>query len=356
MKNDKAFTPFQLKNFQLRNRLGVAPMTRMSSSRDSVPRQDVLDFLVARAQNGAAIVYTEAIVTDYESSQGYPGQARMTTQRQIDSWRTVNEAIRAAGALSIMQMFHCGRMAWPEVNPAGRSLAPSPITIKQLNPLTGQPYPPADEMSAFDIRHVINGFVETAKGAVEAGFDGIEIHGAHGYLINQFLSAYSNQRSDEYGGTAEKRYRFAHEVIEAVRAVVPQDKLLIFRISDWGIADMDVSLFSTRDEYQAIIRMLSGEPIDAISVSTYDYSLKAFSTDRNMAQLTREVSHLPILICGKIHDRASAEEALLDADIALSGKSTLLNPNWFEDVRTGKTMVARTSEEANIAYSETPLP
>ncbi|MBW6521123.1 MAG: NADH-dependent flavin oxidoreductase [Desulfoarculaceae bacterium] len=356
MNNDKAFTPFQLKNFQLRNRLGVAPMTRMSSIRDSVPRQDVLDFLGARAQNGAAIVYTEAIVTDYESSQGYPGQARMTTQRQIDTWRTVNETIHAADALSIMQMFHCGRMAWPEVNPAGRSLAPSRISVKQLNPLTGQPYPLADEMSVFDIRHVINGFIETAKGAVAAGFDGIEIHGAHGYLISQFLSAYSNQRSDEYGGTPERRYRFAHEVIEAVRQVVPQDRLLIFRISDWGVADMEVSLFGARDEYQTIIRYLSGEPIDAISVSTYDYSLKAFGTDKNMAQLTREASHLPIFICGKIYDRASAEEALLDADIALSGKSTLLNPHWFEDVRTGKTMAAYTSEEANIAYTETPLP
>jgi len=331
-------------------------MTRISSRHDSVPRQDVLDFLVARAKKGAAIIYTEAIVTDYESAQGYPGQARMTTQRQIDTWRAVNEAIRAAGSLSIMQMFHCGRMAWPEVNPAGRSLAPSPCIIKQLNPMTGQPYPLPDEMSTFDIHHVINGFVETAKGAVEAGFDGIEIHGAHGYLISQFLSAYSNQRNDDYGGTPEKRYRFAHEVIEAVRLVVPQNKLLTFRISDWGVADMDVSLFGTRDEYQAIIRLLSGEAIDAISVSTYDYSLKAFGTDKNMAQLTREVSHLPILICGKIHDRASAEEALRDADIVLSGKSTLLNPDWFEDVRTGKTMAAYTSEEANIAYSETPLP
>jgi 2,4-dienoyl-CoA reductase-like NADH-dependent reductase (Old Yellow Enzyme family) len=356
MNRDKVFTPFQLKNFHLRNRLGVAPMTRMSSRHDSVPRQDVLDFLVTRAQNGAAIVYTEAIVTDYESAQGYPGQARMTTQRQIDTWRTVNNAIRAAGALSIMQMFHCGRMAWPEVNPAGRSLAPSPVTIKQLNPLTGQPYPQPDEMSAFDIRHVINGFAETAKGAVEAGFDGIEIHGAHGYLISQFLSPYSNQRTDEYGGTPTKRYRFAHEVIEAVRQVVPQDKLLVFRISDWGVADMDVSLFGNRDEYQTIIRMLSEEPIDALSVSTYDYSLKAFGTDKNMAQLTREVSNLPIFICGKIYDRASAEEALQDADIALSGKSTLLNPNWVEDLRAGKTMEASKSEAANIAYTETPLP
>lgn len=356
MNRNKVFTPFQLKNFQLRNRLGVAPMTRMSSRHDSVPRQDVLDFLVTRARNGAAIVYTEAIVTDYESAQGYPGQARMTTQRQIDSWRAVNDAIHAAGALSVMQMFHCGRVAWQEVNPAGRTLAPSRLTVKQSNPLTGQPYPLPDEMSAFDIRHVINGFVETAKGAVEAGFDGIEIHGAHGYLISQFLSAYSNQRSDKYGGSPEKRYRFAHEVIAAVRQVVPQDKLLVFRISDWGVADMEVSLFGNRDEYQAIIRMLSAEPIDAISVSTYDFSLKAFGTDRNMAQLTREASHLPIIICGKIHDRASAEEALQDADIALSGKSALLNPSWFEDVRAGKAMEPCKSEAANIAYTETPLP
>ncbi len=356
MINNKAFTPFQLKNFNLRNRLGVAPMTRMSSIRDSIPRQDVLDFLVSRALNGAALVYTEAIVTDYESAQGYPGQARLTTQRQIDSWRLVNEAIRAAGAFSIMQMFHCGRLAWPEINPAARSLAPGALPIKQQNPLTGQPYPLADEMSFFDIHHVINGFVETAKGAVAAGFDGIEIHGAHGYLISQFLSAYSNQRNDAYGGTPQKRYRFAQEIIEAVRAVVPEDKLLLFRISNWGVADMEVSLFSSRDEYQTIIRLLSKEPIDAISVSTYDYKLPAFGTDKNMAQLTREVSRLPIIICGRIYDRTSAEEALLDADIALSAKSTLLNPNWFADVRSGKEMAAYTSEEANIAYTETPLP
>lgn len=85
MENDKLFTQFNLKNFTLKNRLGVAPMTRMSGAEDSIPRQDVLDFLVRRAQNGASIVYTEAIVTDYESAQGYPGQSRMLTQAQIDA-------------------------------------------------------------------------------------------------------------------------------------------------------------------------------------------------------------------------------------------------------------------------------
>jgi 2,4-dienoyl-CoA reductase-like NADH-dependent reductase (Old Yellow Enzyme family) len=356
MSKDILFSPFYIKNYVFKNRIGVAPMTRMSSIKDSVPRQDVLDFLVRRAENGAAIVYTEAIVTDYESAQGYPGQARMLTQRQIDAWKPVVKAIQDKGAIAIIQMFHCGRMTWQEVNPANRVIAPSPIPPKQDNPLTGKPYPVPDEMTKFDIDHVITGFVETAKGAVEAGFDGIEIHGAHGYLINNFLSSYSNQRTDEYGGTVENRFRFSNEVIQAVHKVVPEDRLLTFRISNWGVADMEASLFKNKDEWQELIKLLSKEPIDAISVSTYRYKDKAFGTDWNMVQITREVTDLPIMICGQIYDRTSAEDALTDADIVLSAKSMLLNPNWVEDVRSGKELPLYKSEEANVAYTDKPLP
>ncbi len=356
MGNDVIFTPFQLKGFTLRNRLGVAPMTRMSSRHDSIPRQDVLEFLVRRAQNGAALVYTEAIVTDYESAQGYPGQARLTTQRQIEAWRHVTAAIREAGAVSIMQMFHCGRIAWPEINPAGRTIAPSPLIPRDHNHYTGQPYPVPDEMSQFDIDHVILGFVETARGAVAAGFDGVEIHGAHGYLISEFLSVYTNQRTDGYGGSVRKRYRFLHEIIQAVTPVIPADRLLIVRLSDWGVVDQEVSLFGTKEDYQETIRALSREPIDAISVSTYDFRKKAFGTGENMARVTRAATHLPIMICGKIHDRATALEALRDADIVLAAKSMLLNPNWVEEVRQGRPLPLYKAEEADIAYTDTPLP
>lgn len=354
--NSKIFTPFTLKNRTLKNRLGVAPMTRMSSVKDSIPRQDVFDFLIRRAKNEAAVVYTEAIVTDYESAQGYPGQARLLTQRQIDGWRPVVQAIEQTGALAIMQMFHCGRMSWNEINPAGRVIAPSAVAPRQKNPLTGVPYPVPDEMSAFDIEHVIRGFAETARGAVAAGFKAIEIHGAHGYLINEFLSSYSNKRSDSYGGSTANRFRFAREVIRAVKKEAPDDVILVFRISNWGIADMDVSLFASAEEWQEMIGLIAAEPVDAISVSTYDYREKAFGTAKNMAQLTREVTELPIMICGKIHDRDSAEDALRHADIALSGKSVLLNPGWVADVRAGKTMPPYTSEQANIAYTTEPLP
>ena len=356
MSDDILFSPFKLKNFTLKNRIGVAPMTRMSSPGDSIPRQDVLDFLVRRAENDAAIVYTEAIVTDYESAQGYPKQARLITQRQIEAWKPVIEAIRKEGAVSIMQMFHCGRMAWPEINPANRVIAPSAISPRQKNFLTGEPYPVPDEMSIFDIQHVITGFVETAKGAIAAGFDGIEIHGAHGYLINNFLSSYSNQRTDKYGGSVENRYRFAHEIIQAVRQVVPSDRLLTFRVSNWGVADMEVSLCADKMEWQQIIQMLSKEPIDAISVSTYDYSAKAYGTDQSMARITREATDLPIMLCGKIYDRATAEDALKDADIILSAKSILLNPNWVDDIRNNKELPLYKSEAANVAYTEEPLP
>jgi 2,4-dienoyl-CoA reductase-like NADH-dependent reductase (Old Yellow Enzyme family) len=355
MDKDIIFSSFPLKKFKLKNRIGVAPMTRMSSPGDSIPRQDVLDFLVRRAKKGAGVVFTEAIVTDYEGAQGYPGQARMLTQRQIDAWKPVVKAIQNEGSIAIMQIFHCGRIAWQEINPANRVIAPSAIAPKQNNPLTDAPYPLPDAMSLFDIEHVIQGFVETTKGAVAAGFDGVEIHGAHGYLINQFLSSYSNQRTDGYGGSVEHRYRFAHEIIQAVSKVIPEDFLLTFRISNWGVADMEISLFDTKEEYQEIIKLLSNDPLDAISVSTYEYHTKAFGTDKNMAQLTREVTNLPIMICGKIYDRTSAEDALRDADIVLSAKSILLNPNWVEDVRAGKTLPLHKSEEADIAYTDQPL-
>ena len=355
MNEDMLFSPFKLKKFELKNRIGVAPMTRMSSVKDSIPRQDVFDFLVRRARNGAALVYTEAIVTDYECAQGYPGQARILRDEQIEAWKPVVESIRSEGAVAIMQIFHCGRMAWPEINPAGRIIAPSPVTPSQNNPMTNEPYPVPEEIGLLEIEHVIESFIETARGAVAAGFDGVEIHGAHGYLISQFLSTYSNKRTDTYGGSVEHRYRFAHEVIQAVRPVVPDDRLLTFRISNWGVADMEVSLFESREDYQEIIKLLSKEPIDALSVSTYMYGDRAFSTDQNMAQITREATGLPMMICGGIHDRATAEDALKDADIILSAKSLLLNPGWVEDVRTGKSLPLHKSEEANIAYTDTQL-
>ncbi|PKN32033.1 MAG: hypothetical protein CVU63_20855, partial [Deltaproteobacteria bacterium HGW-Deltaproteobacteria-20] len=320
------FAPFTLGAYTLRNRLGVAPMPRMSAGKEAIPRRDVLDFLVRRAQNGAALVFTEAIVTDYESAQGYPGQARILTQPQIEAWKPVTEAIRAHGAVSIMQMFHCGRMAWPEINPAARSIAPSPVTPRQVNPLTGEPYPVPDAMSRFDIAHVVNGFVETARGAVAAGFDGVEIHGAHGYLINQFLSSYSNHRTDEYGGTMANRFRFAREIIRAVHEVLPKDTLLTFRVSNWGIADMEVSLFRDAREWEELIDLIADGTISGrIAKQVFD---SMYKTGRDPARIVEEEGLQQVTDFGEI-------EAAIDAVIAANpdkAEQTKVKPQlagWF---------------------------
>jgi len=350
------FSPLTIRNQTFKNRIGVAPMTRMSAAGDSIPREDVLTFLKTRAKNGAGLVYTEAIVTDYESAQGYPGQARILNQNQVDAWKAVTNEIRGHGAVSICQVFHCGRMAYEGINPANRVIAPSAVAPMQENPMTGMPYPVPEPMSRFDMDHVINGFAETAKGVAAAGFDGFELHCAHGYLLSQFLSAYSNRRTDAYGGSMENRYRFIREVIHAVKAVLPDELLFLVRISNWGIADMDVSLFSDAAEWRQMVTLFSEDPVDAISVSTYDYSRNAFDTGLTMARITRDVTDLPLLICGKIHDRKSAEHALADADLVLSGKSMLLNPDWVADIEADRELPLYGSEEAGVAYTTTPLP
>jgi len=141
-----------------------------------------------------------------------------------------------------------------------------------------------------------------------------------------------------------------------VREVLPRDRLLTFRISNWGVADMEVSLFKDAREWEELIDLIDAEPIDALSLSTYDFKAKAFGTDRTMAGLTRSRTTKPLMLCGKIHDRATVQQALTEADIVLSAKSILLNPNFVDDVRQGKELPLYSSEEADIAYTAEPLP
>ena len=119
---------------------------------------------------------------------------------------------------------------------------------------------------------------------------------------------------------------------------------------------MEVSLFENKTEWQEMIKLLSKEPIDAVSVSTFRYQDKAFGTDQNMAQITREVTELPLMICGQIFDRTTAEDALKNADIVLSAKSILLNPNWVDDVKSGKKLPLYQPKDALVAYTDQPLP
>ncbi|MDB5368738.1 MAG: NADH:flavin oxidoreductase / oxidase [Roseomonas sp.] len=232
------FTPLTLRGLTLRNRVVVSPMSQYSSV-EGAPTDWHLVHLGKFAMGGAGVVFCEETSVSERSRKTYdcPG---IYTDVQAKAWRRVTDFIRGQGAAAAMQLGHAGRKVatrapWDGFAPLGAEdaakgrapwsgLAPSPIPFKE-----GALVP--KEMDRDDIRYVIGLHVEAAKRTVDAGFDICEIHGAHGYIIQQFLSPITNKRTDAYGGDIEGRMRFGLELIEAVRAAWPADRPLFFRAS-----------------------------------------------------------------------------------------------------------------------------
>lgn len=349
------FRPFRIRHRRLRNRIGLAPMSRLSSIA-GVPRQHALDLLVHRARAGASLIYTEAILTDSESAQGYPNQSHMETPEQIDAWRPVTQAIRHAGAIAIAQIYHCGRVSDCQINPASRVIAPSAIRLDGVNRHTGRAYGMPESMSSRDIDRVVRGFAATARNCMDAGFDGLEVHAAHGYLIHQFLSAETNVRQDRYGGSVEARCRFAREIIEAVAAAISPQMLLTLRLSLTGTGQPDRCLFSSAEELVACVRLLAAPPVDALSISCRAFDESVLATGKSLPRIVRDATVLPLIVCGGIYDRDTADRALYTADVALSGKSLLLNPSWLGDVKHRRIVRPFGREDTAVAYSGELLP
>jgi 2,4-dienoyl-CoA reductase-like NADH-dependent reductase (Old Yellow Enzyme family) len=235
------FEAFPQRSLTLRNRLVVSPMCEYSAH-DGVPDDWHLVHLGSRAVGGAAVVFTEATAV---SAQGRisPGDTGIWNQAQLDAWRPIAGFIRAHGAIAAMQLAHAGRKAstrvpWEGGGPLAKgegdwlTVAPSALPFDQ-----GWHTPQA--LDEAGIRQVIDDFRAAATRALEAGFGLVEIHAAHGYLLHQFLSPLSNQRTDRYGGSLENRCRLVREVVQAVREVWPADLPLWVRISatDWAPQD-----------------------------------------------------------------------------------------------------------------------
>ncbi|AJR05311.1 NADH-dependent flavin oxidoreductase [Photobacterium gaetbulicola] len=340
-----------VKGHYFRNRLGFAPMSRLSSL-EGIPRQDTLDLLIRRASSGISVVYTEAILSDQCSAQGLPGQSLISTSEQVMLWKKTVNAVHDAGAIAIAQLNHCGRLALPEFNPAGKVIGPSSIAAPQIERTSGRPYPPPVEMSLSDIEQVIEGFVKSAKAAVQAGFDGVEVHGAHGYLLHQFLSKQSNQREDQFGGNIVNRCRMIRHILAALKQAIPDSCLLSFRLSDCIGADNSDSAFTDIEEYQSIINELSKESVDVLSLATHNFNAKAWNSDHSLLEITRKLWKGPLFVAGGVYDKETANAALQNADLVLVGKSLLLNPNWYHFANAGWPLKKLTRENSKVAYGE----
>ncbi|CAN5198846.1 alkene reductase [soil metagenome] len=217
------FAPAVFGALTLSNRVVMAPLTRLRAGEHGIPNEIMAEHYAQRASAG--LIVSEGTYPTF-AGQGYAGQPGLVTDEQLEGWRRVTDAVHAAGGQIVAQVMHAGRVTHPEINGNRRVEAPSAIAIDgELHTPEGKrAYPVPYALTDDELPEIIEQFVTASKAAIAAGFDGVEVHGANGYLLNQFLSATSNTREAPYGGSAENRARLVIETVKAVAAAVGADR------------------------------------------------------------------------------------------------------------------------------------
>lgn len=342
-----------LRETTFRNRAWLAPMCQYSvDARDGVPTDWHLVHLGSRATGGFGLVLTEATAVVPEGRIS-PEDTGIWNDAQADAWRPITEFIRGQGAVSGIQLAHAGRKASTYAPFAGSdgtvpaSAGGWPTVAPTAQPFEGLSEPTA--LSAMHIAGVVQAFADAARRADAAGFDVVEIHAAHGYLLHQFLSPLSNRRTDAYGGSFENRSRIVVDVVDAVRSVWPAGKPLFVRFSasDWVDGGWTVQ------ETAELTKLIGQRGVDFVDVSSGGLSAdQQISTGPGyqvpFAREVREIAGVPTGAVGLITDPEQAEEILADegADAVLLARSALREPAW----------PLRAAHELGVARADAPYP
>ncbi|MER5863595.1 NADH:flavin oxidoreductase [Kitasatospora sp. NPDC002040] len=342
--------PFSLGSLALRNRIVMAPMTREFSP-GGVPGADVAEYYARRAAGGVGLIITEGTYVDHPSAGTRPAVPHFHGEDALAGWAGVADAVHRAGGKIVPQLWHVGmaRVAGAPPVPAAPRVGPSGI------PLEGTEHGHA--MTRQDLDDVIAAFAAGAAAAEARGFDGIEIHGAHGYLIDQFLWEHTNRRTDGYGGDPVARTRFAAELVAACRQVVAPDFPIVFRMSQWKAGHFDARIGSTPQELEAVLTPLAEAGVDAFHASTRRYWQPEFAgSDLNLAGWVKKLSGRPAISVGSVGldgeftnaflGRGSGTagiDGLLDRlerdefDLIAIGRALLGDPQWVEKILSGRT-------------------
>jgi 2,4-dienoyl-CoA reductase-like NADH-dependent reductase (Old Yellow Enzyme family) len=339
--NRGLFDPVQIGQLDLANRIAVAPMTRISASSDGVPTDGMRRYYAGFAAGGFGLVITEGIYTDQAWAQGYAGQPGLTDNEQARAWRAVTDAVHAAGGRVIAQLMHAGALSQANrfrTDTIGPSAVPPRGTQMAVYAGNGL-YPTPRAMSDEELDAAIDGFARAARLARDiAGFDGVEIHGANGYLLDQFLTSYTNQRNDAWGGDIVQRLRIPERAVRAVRNAVGPEFPVGVRISQGKVNDFTHKWPEGTAGAHRVFATLAGAGIDYLHVTEFESWKPAFDGDsRSLVQLARETAPgLPIIANGGLHDPARARELLEQgADIVALGRGALANHDWPGRLRHG---------------------
>lgn len=343
------FSPFTLGSLSLNNRVVMAPMTR-SFSPNGVPNQLVVDYYRRRAKGGVGLIVTEGTCVGHKAASGYPNVPFINGDEPLAGWKKVVEAVHAAGGKIAPQLWHVGGIRKPGVEPCGDTPGYSPSGMARPGKVTGH------AMSQQDIDDVIEAYVQAAVDAENIGFDAIEIHGAHGYLIDQFFWEGTNQRDDNYGGSVANRSRFAIQIIEQMRDRLKADTPIILRYSQWKQQNYEAKLADNPQQLEEFLLPLSEAGVDIFHCSTRRFWEPEFEGNNlNLAGWTKKLTGKPTITVGSVGLDADflpdsgdtqfkeAKIAGLDKlhqgldndeyDLVAVGRALIANPDWANRVK-----------------------
>jgi N-ethylmaleimide reductase len=333
------FDPYSNSALHLANRIAMAPMTRCRADhRDAVPNDLMVEYYRQRASTG--LIISEGVPVS-DRARGYLNTPALWNEAQAAGWKQVTDVVHAAGGKMIAQIWHCGRVAHAALHadgsaPAGPSIKPAATETMILGadgtPITvasGQP----QALSIQEIRGVVAEFATAAKLAVQAGFDGVEIHGANGYLLDQFRCPVLNNRNDAYGGSLANRYRLLLEVVDAVAAEIAPERIAV-RQSPYGVANDMVADPEPLLTYPWLARELNRRGIGFLHIYCQSADWIHDATHSMMPAL-RDAFHCAIIACGGFKTSAASEAILArgHADLIAIGKPFISNPDLVERLR-----------------------
>lgn len=350
------FQPIQLGNLALQNRIVMAPMTRTFCP-GNVANDRVAAYYARRAKNEVGLIITEGTCVGHKAANGYPRIPFIYGDEALAGWKKVVDAVHAEGGKIAPQLWHVGAVRKEGVEPDPSVPAYSPSGLFK----PGKPNGVA--MTKEDIAEVVEAFAQAAADAKSIGFDAVEVHGAHGYLVDQFFWDGTNQRDDEYGGDLVARTRFAVEIVQAIRARVGQDYPIIFRFSQWKQQDYNARLAETPEALEAFLKPLVDAGVDIFHCSTRRFWEPEFEgSPLNLAGWTKKLTGKPVITVGSVGLNSSfldesgasmnmASEASVapasienlvsrlaedEFELVAVGRALLQDPEWVLKVKQGR--------------------
>lgn len=318
----------------LKNRIVMAPLTRSMADDNLVPTDAMAEYYGRRADAG--LIITEATLISQEG-QGYPNTPGLYTQAQIEGWKKVTQGVQQNGGKIFAQIWHTGRVSHSIYHKGELPLAPSSIPLKGHVPRTENlEYETPREMTLEDIKRIQGQFVLAAKNAMEAGFDGIEIHGANSYLIDEFLHWDTNRREDHYGGSAENMSRFLVEIIDQVSAVIPENKIGL-RLSPQAYINLE---HDDRDKqvFDYLLPLLNRYNLAYLHTGMF-HDAPYEHLAGTVTQYIRKHYHGTVIASGGY--TAESANSLIeagDADLVAIGRAFIANSDYVEKVKHNKEL------------------